>query len=175
MSKKGGQQNLEPEYLYLRVRAGDSINTNALAPKLGPKGIPPRKAAEQIQKVCKDFSGLKVTIRVTIIGREFTVDVMPTASTLIIKALNEPPHEKSADFKHTGNLSLEQVKEIARQMRHKSLANEFEGVVKEMLGTCVSVGCTVEKKSPKEIQQKIKNGEIIIPDEEPEEVEEKEN
>ncbi|KAJ6253107.1 ribosomal protein L12 [Anaeramoeba flamelloides] len=141
---------------------------------LDQKGFHQEKQLNKSKKVCKDFSGLKVTIRVTIIGREFTVDVMPTASTLIIKALNEPPHEKSADFKHTGNLSLEQVKEIARQMRHKSLANEFEGVVKEMLGTCVSVGCTVEKKSPKEIQEKIKNGEIIIPDEEPEE-EEKEN
>ncbi|KAJ6247186.1 ribosomal protein L12 [Anaeramoeba flamelloides] len=169
MSKKGGQQNLEPEYIYLRVKAGGVPNSNALAPKLGPKGIPPKKAVAQIQKACKDYSGLKVTIRITLIGREFTVEVMPTASTLIIKALNEPPHDRTVLKKHTGNLSLEQVKEIARQMRHKSIANEFEGVVKEILGTCVSVGCTVENKSPKEIQKKIKNGEIIIPDEDPEE------
>jgi hypothetical protein len=32
----------------------------------------------------------------------------------------------------------------------------------EVLGTCVSVGCTVDGESPKAIQQKIKNGDIEV-------------
>jgi large subunit ribosomal protein L12e len=42
---------------------------------------------------------------------------------------------------------------------NKSLAKEFAGTVKEVLGTCISLGCTVEKHSPKDIQQEIEAGE----------------
>ena len=56
---------------------------------------------------------------------------------------------------------------IAKLMRSKSYAAEFSGTVKEVLGTCVSVGCTVSdnqgnKCSPKDIQAKIDEGEIQV-------------
>ena len=38
----------------------------------------------------------------------------------------------------------------------------MKGAVLEVLGTAVSLGITVEGQSPKEIQKKIKNGEIEI-------------
>lgn len=50
-------------------------------------------------------------------------------------------------------------------MRERSLAKTFAGTVKEILGTCLSVGCTVEKQSPREIQRKIDEHEIEIPEE----------
>ena len=43
------------------------------------------------------------------------------------------------------------------------MAKEFVGTVKEMLGTCVSVGCTVDGQSPRDIQSKIDAGEIEVP------------
>ncbi len=58
-------------------------------------------------------------------------------------------------------------------MRGRSLAREFSGTVKEILGTCVSIGCTVEGKDPREIQKEITTGQRIIPPyEAPEEDEE---
>ena len=48
-------------------------------------------------------------------------------------------------------------------MRHKSLARELKGTVKEILGTAFSVGCTVDGQSPRDITEKINDGEIDIP------------
>jgi len=52
------------------------------------------------------------------------------------------------NIKHNGNLTLEDVYEVARVMRDRSCAATFSGTVKEMLGTCVSgegsnFGCKV--------------------------------
>ena len=46
-----------------------------------------------------------------------------------------------------------------------SLARFMWGTVKEILGTCNSVGCSVDGKSPSEVQQMIDDGDIVIPDE----------
>jgi len=58
---------------------------------------------------------------------------------LIIKDLKEPVRQrrkaKGAVFKHTGNLTFEQVKTIAKKMLHKSLSRELSGTVKEVLGS----------------------------------------
>ena len=101
------------------------------------------------------------------VGREYEVEVMPTASSLIIKALKEPPRDrkKVKDVKHTGSITLDDVKEIARKLRHKSCARTFQGSVLEVLGTCYSVGCMVDRKHPKALQEEIKAGEVIIDEE----------
>jgi large subunit ribosomal protein L12e len=87
---------------------------------------------------------------------------MPTCSALIIKELKEPVRQrrkvKGAIYKHTGNLSFEQVKTIAKKMAHKTLAREFKGTVKEVLGSCLAVGITVDGKSPKEVTKEVDNG-----------------
>lgn len=44
-------------------------------------------------------------------------------------------------------------------MRPRSMAREFRGTVKEILGSCVSVGCTVDGQSPKAIIEKVDAGE----------------
>lgn len=55
-------------------------------------------------------------------------------------------------IKHDGNVTLDQVIDIARAMRERSMARTLGGTVKEMLGTCNSVGCTVNGQSPRDIQ-----------------------
>lgn len=48
-------------------------------------------------------------------------------------------------------------------MRPRSMAKQLEGTVKEILGTCQSVGCTVEGQHPHDIVDKVKSGEVKIP------------
>lgn len=43
------------------------------------------------------------------------------------------------------------------------MAHYLSGTVKEILGTCQSVGCTVEKQPPHDIIDQINDGEITIP------------
>jgi large subunit ribosomal protein L12e len=52
------------------------------------------------------------------------------------------------NIKHSGNLKLNDIIEIARVMAPRSCAKDLSGTCKEILGTCVSVGCTVEGAHP---------------------------
>eukprot|EP00904_Undaria_pinnatifida_P013752 jgi/Undpi1/9507/HiC_scaffold_27.g11963.m1 len=157
----------EAQYVILRAIGGEVGNTAALAPKLGPLGLSPKKIGEDIQKNTKEWKGLPITVKLTIINRQATVSVIPAASSLILKALNEPERDrkKVKHIKHDGNVTLDQVIDIARTMRERSMARTLAGTVKEMLGTCNSVGCTVNEQSPRDVQAGITDGEIIIPDE----------
>ena len=85
---------------------------------------------------------------------------MPSAACLVIRALKEPcvarvggparaaasvtraarrPRNRKVDknIKHLGNLTLNDVYGIARTMRPRSLAKEFSGTVKEILGRLI--------------------------------------
>jgi large subunit ribosomal protein L12e len=98
----------------------------------------------------------------TIQNRQAAVSVVPTASSLVIKALKEPPRDrkKEKNIKHTKSLALQDIIEIARTMRSKSMSKDLKGTVKEILGTAFSVGCQVEGRSPKEVSDDIEAGEI---------------
>ncbi len=42
------------------------------------------------------------------------------------------------------------------------MAKNFKGTVKQVLGTCLSIGCTVDKQNPKQVIAKLANGEIKV-------------
>jgi large subunit ribosomal protein L12e len=152
--------------VFVRVTGGEVGAASSLAPKIGPLGLSPKKIGEDIAKeTAKDWKGLRVTVKLTVQNRQAKVAVVPSAAALVIKALKEPERDrkKVKNIKHTGNISLDDVIEIAKVMKPRSMAKEFVGTVKEILGTCVSVGCTVDGKDPKDLQQEIDDGEVEIP------------
>eukprot|EP01083_Nonionella_stella_P015422 43167_1 len=150
----------------LKVVGGEAAGASALAPKVGPLGLSAKKIADDVAKATLPYKGLLVTCKLIVQNRKAQVVVVPTASCLIMKALNEPlrDRKKEKNVKHDGNISLEDVYDISRQMRAKSMAREFHGTVKEILGTCFSIGCTVNDQSPKELQRQITEGELVCPD-----------
>ena len=152
----------EIKIIHLRATGGEVGASATLAPKIGPLGLSPKKVGEDIAKATGDWKGLRVTVRLTIQNRQAAVSVVPSASSLIIRALKEPPRDrkKEKNIKHSKNIPLEEIIEIARTMRFKSLAKELKGTVLEILGTAFSVGCQVEGSSPKDISDQIKAGEI---------------
>lgn len=150
----------------LRAVGGEVGATAALAPKLGPLGLSPKKVGEDIAKATQDWKGLKVTVRLVVQNRNATVEVVPSASALVIQALKEPPRDrkKTKNIKHNGNLTMEQIIGIARKMKHRSLARKLSGTVKEILGTCQSVGCTIDGGNPHDKIDEINAGTLTIPD-----------
>ncbi|MCO5599808.1 hypothetical protein L7F22_053915 [Adiantum nelumboides] len=127
----------------------------------------PKKVGEDIAKASKDWKGLRVTIQLTVQNRQAQVSIVPAASSLVIKALKEPPRDrkKEKNRAHNGNIPLDEIIKIARTMRYKSLAKELSGTVKEILGTCQSVGCTVDGKPAHDVIEEINDGEVDIPEE----------
>jgi|EP01046_Picozoa_sp_COSAG06_P038661 large subunit ribosomal protein L12e len=155
----------EVTYLYVRATGGEAPNVSALAPKLGPMGLSPKTIGDGITKNTKDWKGLRITVQLKVQNRKAEVSVKPSAAALVIKCLKEPSRDrkKVKDIKHDGDISLDDVYGAARVMRDRSMAATFAGTVKEILGTCVSVGCTVEDQDPRDIQQQIDDGEIECP------------
>lgn len=95
---------------------------------------------------------------------EFTVDLSLDSNTDADTGI-EPPRDrkKEKNIKHTGNIPLDEIYDIARTMREKSLAKELSGTVKEILGTAQSVGCTIDGKPAHDIIDAINSGEIEVP------------
>merc|ERR1711916_70261 len=153
--------------VFLRVVGGEVGATSSLAPKIGPLGLSPKKVGDDICKATGDWKGLRITVKLTIQNRQAQVSIVPSASSQIIKALKEPPRDrkKVKNIKHSGNVPLEQIIEIARVMRPRSMARQLSGTVKEILGTAQSIGCTVDGSHPHDVIEQIDDGEFTIPDE----------
>jgi large subunit ribosomal protein L12e len=159
----------EEKIIMMRAIGGEMGAAASLAPKVGPLGLSPKKVGEDIMKCSKDWMGLKVTVKLTVVNRKATAEVVPSAAALIIRFLKEPVKSRKdkagGETIHDGNITFDNVLEVSRAMRARSMAKEFKGTVKEILGTCYSVGCTVDDQHPSELQQQIDDGELDCPEE----------
>lgn len=148
--------------ICLRCVGGEAGATASLAPKVGPLGLAPKKIGDDIAKATQDWKGLKITVKLIVQNRQAKVEVIPSAASLLVRALKEPPRVKKEKggpgVKHDGNISMDDVVEIAKVLRSRSMAKTFAGTVKEILGTAVSLGCTIDGQSPKEIQKAVDRG-----------------
>ncbi len=156
----------EEKIVILKATGGEIGSASALAPKLGPLGLSPKKVGEDIQKATMDWKGIKVMVRLSVVNRVATPTIIPTASSMIMRELKEPPRDKKKvkNIKHNGNVTLDAIINIARALRGKSMAKKLVGTVKEVLGTAFAIGCTVNGQSPHAIQGQIADGTITIPE-----------
>ena len=60
---------------------------------------------------------------------------------------------------------MDDIFNAARIMWPRSMAKELSGVVKEVLGTAQSVGCTVDGMAPHAVIEGINDGSIDVPSE----------
>ncbi|KAF8794386.1 60S ribosomal protein L12-like [Argiope bruennichi] len=157
----------EIKTVYLRVVGGEVGATSSLAPKVGPLGLSPKKVGDDIAKATADWKGLKITVKLVIQNRNAQIEVVPSAASLLIRALKEPPRDrkKVKHVKHNGNITFDDIITIARTMRPRSMAKKLSGTVKEILGTSQSVGCTIDNCHPQDLIKQIDNGELEIPEE----------
>ncbi|XP_064141593.1 large ribosomal subunit protein uL11-like [Loxodonta africana] len=155
----------EIKVVYLRCTGGEVGATCALAPKIGHLGLSPKKVGDDIAKATGDWKGLRITVKLTIQNRQAQIEVVPSASALIIKGLKEPPRDrkKQKNIKHSGNITFDEIVGIAPQMQHRSLARELSGTIKEILGTAQSVGCSVVGHHPHDIIDDINSGAVECP------------
>ena len=152
--------------VIVRSVGGEMASAATLAPKVGPLGLNAKKVGDDIMKATKDYKGLKVTCKLVVKNRVATVALMPSVATRVIKALKEPPRDrkKVKNIKHSGNVTLQEIIKIAKDVRPGSMANSLKAVVLECLGTAVSVGCTVDGQHAKAVQASIKAGKTKVPE-----------
>lgn len=143
------------------VNGGQATAGPPLGPALGPLGVNVLAIVNKINEVTKDFSGMKVPVKISVNteNKEFEVTVgTPTASALIVSELGITKGSGTPNTEKIGDLSMEQVVKIAKMKRADILGSTLKAAVKEVLGTGVSMGLTVLGKDPREIQTEIDEG-----------------
>ena len=151
--------------VIVRAVGGEVAATASLAPQVGPLGLNAKKIGEDIAKATKDWKGLKVTCELRVKNRVATVVVTPSVASRLIRALKEPPRDrkKVKNVKHNGNIPFAEIIKIAKESQAKSMGSDLKAVVMEVLGTAVSIGCTVDGESPIDVQNKVREGKLKVP------------
>ena len=143
------------------VAGGQATAGPPLGPALGPLGVNVVAIVNKINDVTKDYAGMKVPVKVLvdIETKDFEVTVgTPTASALIISELKVGKGSSAPNAQKVGNLNMDQLIKIARMKGAELLSTNLKRAVKEVLGSCVSMGVTAEGKDPREVQKEIDEG-----------------
>ena len=129
------------------VNGGQASAAPPLGPALGPLGVNIGEVVAEINKKTAEFKGMQVPVKVEVDSdtKEFTISVgTPPASALIKKetgvekGAGNPLADKVADLK------IEQVIKIAKMKWDNLLGKNNFSKVKEIIGTCDSMGIMVE-------------------------------
>ena len=152
---------VEKKTVELLISGGQANAGPPLGPALGPLGVNVMLIVNRINELTKDYSGMKVPVKVTVNPetKQFEVSVgTPTSSALIVAELKIQKGSGTPNSAKVGNLNMDQVIRIAKIKHPELLARTLKAAVKEILGVCVSMGVTVEGKDPKEVQHEIDQG-----------------
>ncbi len=151
----------EKKVIEALVSGGQATAGPPLGPALGPLGVNVLAIVNKINEVTKDFAGMKVPVKITVDTetKEFEVTVgTPTTSALIVSELKIEKGSGTPKTEKVGDLTMEQLMRVAKVKRTEILARSLKAAVKEVLGSCVSMGVTVEGKDPKDVQGEIDQG-----------------
>jgi large subunit ribosomal protein L11 len=151
----------EKKVVELIVSGGQANAGPPLGPALGPLGVNIVAIVNRINEVTKAYAGMKVPVKISVDTEEKTFEVTvgtPTASALLVAELKVEKGSGTPNSVKVGDLSMEQIVKIAKIKAPQLLSSNTKDATKELLGTCVSLGVTVEGKDPREVQKEIDSG-----------------
>ena len=166
MPPKGGKPNepVKTSIVKTFVFAGEKNLPPSMSKKMGALRLNGKKVGEEIAKQTKGFKGIRVFVEIHVTGNQFEVIVKPGTCALLIKEMGgyERDKKKPKIENRTGDLSLDKVKKVAKMMEEegKSQSRDFKGTLKQVLGSCLSIGYTVDGMNPKDMQKAIDEGTV---------------
>jgi large subunit ribosomal protein L11 len=146
------------------IEGGKATTGPPFGPALGPLGVNIGKIVAEINQKTADFAGIKVPVKVVVNTdtKAYTIEVgLPPTSALILKELGIQKGAKGKDEK-VGNITLEQIKKIAKMKSAALYGRSEKERIKQIIGTCKSMGVTVEGMDAKEALRKLESGELKI-------------
>jgi large subunit ribosomal protein L11 len=146
------------------VPGGKATPAPPLGPALAPLGVNMMQVVAKINEKTKAFDGVEVPIKVIVnADKSFDVEVgSPAVAALIKKELKIEKGAGKRKEASCGDLKMAQVLKIAKMKKDFLLAYDSKALVNQIVGTCVSVGCTVEGRDPREVQKDIIDGKISV-------------
>ena len=152
---------VENKSVELLVAGGQATAGPPLGPALGPLGVNIMQIVNKINELTKDYAGMKVPVKISVNPEDKSFEVtvgVPTSSALIVSELKIEKGSGTPNSVKVGDLKVDQIVRIAKIKRPELLAKTLKGAAKEIMGTCVSIGVTVEEKDPREIQKEVDEG-----------------
>ncbi|MFH0836327.1 MAG: 50S ribosomal protein L11 [Candidatus Micrarchaeota archaeon] len=147
------------------IEGGKATAAPPLGPALAPTGIDIQKVVAGINEKTAAFKGMQVPVKVLIDKKAKTFEVevgTPPASALIKKEAGVTANVKeeagAKGKKVIGNISIDQAVKIAGMKESASLAAGKKNAVKEVAGTCLSLGITIEGKNAREFIKEVNAG-----------------
>lgn len=142
------------------VEGGKATPGPPLGPTLGPLGINVKLIIDKINEATKAFNGMKVPVKIFIDDKkQFTIQVgTPPTSSLIKKEIKVELGSGTPSEKFVGNLTIKQAVNVARMKKNDSLSKTLKNGVKEVVGTCSTMGVTIEGMKAKEAIIAINSG-----------------
>ena len=142
------------------IEGGKASAGPPLGPTLAPLGVNLQDIVKSINDKTKDFNGMTMPVTVTVDSetKQFEIKVKtPPTSQLIKKSAGIKKGRKEKD-EIAGNVTIEQIIEIANTKKDASLGKTLKDISKEVIGTCLTMGVTVEGKDPRDVINEINKG-----------------
>ena len=142
------------------VPGGQANPGPPLGPELGPTPVDVQDVVNRINEQTEAFDGMEVPVTVEYEDDgsfSIEVGVPPTAELIKDEAgFDTGSGEPQEDF--VADMSIEQVKKVAEQKASDLLAYDTKNAAKEVGGTCVTLGVTIEGEDARTFDDRVDAG-----------------
>ncbi|MHB1932251.1 MAG: 50S ribosomal protein L11 [Thermoplasmata archaeon] len=136
------------------VEGGKASAGPPLGPALGPLGVNVAQVVQKINEQTKQFAGMRVpvVVRVDPATRQFTLVVgRPPVAALLLKEAGKEKGSGKSKGEVIGDVTLAAVQKIAEAKGDDLFGADLDAKMNQVLGTCVSMGLTVDGEDPRTI------------------------
>ena len=129
------------------IEGGKATAAPPLGPALGPTGVNIGTVVSEINQKTADLKGMQVPVKVHIDTetKEFTIEIgTPPAAALIKKEAGVQKGSSNPLADKVADLKIEQLIKIAKTKEDALLGADAKARVREIAGTCQSMGIMVE-------------------------------
>lgn len=149
------------EVVEILIEGGKATAAPPLGPAMGPLGVNIGQVVADINKKTTDFKGMQVPVKVEVDTdtKEYKISVgTPPASALIKKESKVDKGSGKPHQDYVADLKIEQIIKIAKMKEDSLMGKTPKEQVKEIIGTCRSMGVKVEEVSAQEAIDLVNSG-----------------
>ena len=135
------------------IEGGKATAAPPLGPALGPLGVNIGAVVADINKKTADYKGMQVPVTVAVDDKTkaYTISIgTPPASALIKKEAGIAKGSGKPDKDLVADLKIEQIIKIAKMKEDALSGKTLKDKVKEIIGSCRSMGVKVEEVTAEE-------------------------
>jgi large subunit ribosomal protein L11 len=143
------------------VPGGQANPGPPLGPELGPTPVNVQDVVAQINDETAAFDGMEVPVTVEYDDDgSFTIEVgVPPTAALVKDEAGFETGSGTPQSDFVADMTAEQVRTVAEQKRTDLLSYDLKNAAKEVVGTCTSLGVTIEGNNPREFKELLDAGE----------------